>query len=128
MRFFIIVLLLPVIASGQSDIETAIRGGQILLTSLTALKMAKDDPYAKTVESVCIKNKLEDKITFTFSGKDDDGEDIVKELVIAKSDKECLYKLPKGIYTYVITLSDGTVYKKGEYKLENGDTITIKGD
>lgn len=128
MKFLILVLLLPAIARGQSDIETVIRGSQILLSSLTALKLAKDDPYEKNVTSVCVKNKLENKITFTFAGKDDQGDDIVKELVISKGGKECLYKLPKGIYTYSITLSDSTVYKKGEYRLENADIIVVKDE
>ena len=128
MKQFILALLLPALTYAQSDIETVIRGSEILLTGLTAIKLAKADPYDKTVANVCVKNKLEDKITFTLCGNTEDGDTINKELVIAKGGKECLFKLPKGIYTYVVALSDGIVYKKGEYDLQSGETIVVKNE
>ena len=121
-------VLLPCLLHAQSDLETVIRGSEILLTSLTALKLAKSDPYAKNIETVCVKNKLEDKITFVLTGKDEDDNEIKKELIIAKGGKECLLNIPKGIYTYEVLLSDETVHKKGEYKLDGPRTIVIKED
>ena len=49
-----------------------------------------------------------------------------KELVIQKDGKECFLELPKGIYTYEIILSNKEVFKKGEYKIEDEITITVK--
>ena len=128
MKCLVLALLIPAMSFGQSDLETAIRGSEILLTSLTAWKMAKSDPNAKIIGNVCVKNKLDSGITFTVTGKDDDDEEITKELVIAKGSKECIFNLPKGIYTYVVLLPDETVYKKGEYKIDGEMTIVIKGE
>ena len=122
------LLCAPVLASGQSDLETAIRGGELILTGLTAFRMAKSDPYGTLLQQVCVKNKFEGKITFQVTGKDQEGEDIVRELVIAPDGKECLFELPKGIYRYQVTLADETVAKKGEMKIEKEQTIVLKAD
>lgn len=126
MKNILLAAMLPCIMHGQSDLETVIRGSEILLTSLTALKLAKSDPYAKNIETVCVKNKLEDKITFVLTGKDEDENEIKKELIVAKGGKECLLDIPKGIYTYEVLLPDESIYKKGEYKLDGVKTIIIK--
>ena len=124
----LLAVLLPCVLHAQSDLETVIRGSEILLTGLTALKLAKADPYAKNIETVCVRNKLEEKITFVLVGKDEDENEIKKELIIAKGGKECLLNIPKGIYTYEVLLPDESVHKKGEYKLESAQTIVIKED
>lgn len=128
MKTLVWALLLPAMSFGQSDLETAIRGGEILLTGLTAFKLAKTDPHATTILTLCVKNKLEGKITYTIVGIDSEENEIRKELVIPKSGKECLYDLPKGVYTYEIQLEDGTIYKKAECKLDREDTIVLKED
>lgn len=128
MKTIVMALIMPWAMHAQSDLETIIRGSEILLTGLTAFKMAKSDPYAQTVESICVKNKLDEKITFALIGKDEEGEEVRRELVISKGGKECLLNIAKGIYTYEVLLPDETVYKKGEYKLTGNETIVIKGE
>jgi len=59
-------------------------------------------------------------------GKNEEGDEVKKELVIPKDGKECLLVLPKGIYTYEITLSNKEIYKKGEYKFDEDIVMTIK--
>ena len=123
------VLLIPIISFAQSDLQTAIKGGEMLLTGLSIFKTAKSSKSdSKVIESVCVKNKLVDKITFRIVGKNEEGDEIKKELVIQKDGKECLFVLPKGIYTYEVVLSNKEIYKKGEYKFEEEVIITIKDD
>ena len=113
----------------QSDIEKILKGGEILVNGLTILKNNKSETKntnSKVVESVCIKNKLTEKITFSFVGKDEEDNVVKKELVIQKDGKECVFELPKGIYTYEIILSNKEVFKKGEYKFNEEITITVK--
>jgi len=124
----LLAVFLPCMLHAQSDLETVIRGSEILLTSLTALKLAKSDPYAKNIETVCVRNKLEEKITFILVGKDEDENEIRKELIVAKGGKECMLNIPKGIYTYEVLMPDESVHKKGEYKLDGVQTIVIKED
>ncbi|MBF6642459.1 hypothetical protein IVB69_13290 [Flavobacterium sp. J49] len=132
MKFlFFLFLSLFLTSSGhaQSDLQTAIKGGEILLTGLSIFKTAKSGKSdSKIIESVCVKNKLVDKITFKIVGKDEQGDEIKKELVIQKDGKECLFILPKGIYTYEIILPNKEIYKKGEYKFNEEVVITIKDD
>lgn len=115
-------------AQAQADLQTVIRGGELLLNGLTILKIAKGDSNTSkaTLEQVCIKNKLTEKITFRITGKGEDGEEIKKELVVQNDGKECLLELPKGIYTYEVILSNKETYKKGEYRFEESMVITIK--
>lgn len=113
----------------QSDIDKVLKGGEIIVNGLSFLKSNKSETKStnsKIVESVCIKNKLSDKITYTMIGKDEEGEVVKKELVIQKDGKECVFDIPKGIYTYEIVLANKEVYKKGEYKFNEEVTITVK--
>lgn len=114
----------------QSDLQTVLKGGELLLSGLTVLKVAKSDSKSnsKVIESVCVKNKLVDKITFRIVGKNEEGDEIKKELVIQKDGKECLFILPKGIYTYEVVLPNKEIYKKGGYKFDEDVVITIKDD
>jgi hypothetical protein len=126
-----IVFLLPLFCFPQSDIDKVLKGGEIIVNGLSFLKGNKSNlssTSSKVVESVCIKNKLEDKITFSLVGKDEDGNPIKKELVIQKDGKECVFEIPKGIYTYEIVLANKEIYKKGEYKFNEEITITVKED
>jgi predicted ATPase len=121
-----IFLLLSVVSFAQSDIEKVLKGGEILVNGLSFFKGNKSSSNSKTIESLCVKNKLADKITFKIVGQDEDGTDLKKELVIQKDGKECFLELSKGIYTYEIILSNKEVFKKGEYKIDDEITITVK--
>ena len=115
----------------QSDVDKILKGGEIIVNGLSFLKKDKSEAKesnSKIIESVCIKNKLTDKITFIIRGKDAEDNTIKKEMVIQKDGKECVFELPKGIYTYEIVLANKEVYKKGEYKFNEEITITVKPD
>ena len=119
------------ISFSQSDVDKILKGGEIIVNGLSFLKKDKSEAKesnSKIIESVCIKNKLTDKITFIISGKDAEDNTIKKEMVIQKDGKECVFELPKGIYTYEIVLANKEVYKKGEYKFNEEITITVKSD
>lgn len=114
----------------QSDLDKVLKTGELLLGGISVFKVAKSDGKkdSKVIESVCVKNKLVDKITFRIVGKNEEGDEIKKELVVQKDGKECLFVLPKGIYTYEVVLPNKEIYKKGEYKFEEEVIITIKDD
>ena len=119
------------ISFSQSDVDKILKGGEIIINGLSFLKKDKSEAKetnSKVIESVCIKNKLTDKITFIIVGKDEEDNIIKKEMVIQKDGKECVFELPKGIYTYEIVLANKEVYKKGEYKFNEEITITVKPD
>ena len=119
------------ISFSQSDVDKILKGGEIIVNGLSFLKKDKSEAKesnSKIIESVCIKNKLTDKITFIIRGKDAEDNTIKKEMVIQKDGKECVFELPKGIYTYEIVLANKEVYKKGEYKFNEEITITVKPD
>ena len=119
------------ICIAQSDVDKILKGGEIIINGLSFLKKDKSEAKetnSKVIESVCIKNKLTDKITFIIVGKDEEDKTIKKEMVIQKDGKECVFELPKGIYTYEIVLANKEVYKKGEYKFNEEITITVKPD
>lgn len=119
---------MPISIYSQSNLETILKSGEIIVSGLSFIKGNKSHPNSKTIESVCIKNKLLDKITVKMVGKDEDGNEVKKELVIPKDGKECLIELPKGVYSYEIILANKETYKKGEYKFDDDITMTIKED
>ena len=128
-KFKMVLLIIPALCFAQSNLQTALKGGEILLIGLSVFKTTKGSKTdSKIIESVCVKNKLVDKITFRIVGKDEEGDEIKKELIIQKDGKECLFILPKGIYTYEVVLPNKEIYKKGEYKFDEDVIITIKED
>lgn len=129
-KIFIATFLLPMISFAQSDFDKVIKAGEVVLSGFTIFKTANSESKrdSKTISSVCIKNKLSDKITFKISGKDADGGDIKREMVVQNDGKECVFNIPKGIYSYEVDLANKDVYKKGEYKFEDDIVITIKKD
>jgi hypothetical protein len=112
----------------QTNIENILKSGEIIVNGLSIIKGTKSHTNSKTIESVCIKNKLSDKITVKISGKDNEGNEVKKELVIPNDGKECFLELPKGVYVYEVILSNKEVFKKGEYKFDDDDVITIKSN
>ncbi len=127
-RIMLLLLFISQLLFSQTDFNNFIKGGELLLSGLSVLKTSKSEAKkdSKIIESVCVKNKLTDRITFRIVGKNEEGDDVKKELVIPKEGKECLYGLPKGIYTYEIVLTNKEIYKKGEYKFEDDVVITVK--
>jgi predicted RNA binding protein with dsRBD fold (UPF0201 family) len=115
-------------------LETIIKGGELLVTGFSIFKTSKlTESKDKTVDSklvatVCVKNKLAEKITVKIEGKDSEGTKVTKELVVQNDGKECVFEIPKGIYTYEIILSTKEVFKKGEYKFEEEITIIVNKD
>lgn len=112
----------------QSDFEKTLQAGAILINGLSFIKGNKSKPDSKTVEFFCVKNKLTDKVTFKLVGKTDDGDEIKKELVIQNDGKECVYEIPKGVWSYEIILVNKETLKKGEFKLDDDITIVVKDD
>jgi hypothetical protein len=125
---FIATILLPMALFAQTDLSSVIKAGEVVLSGFTIFKSAKSDTNkdSKIVSSVCIKNKLEEKITLKMLGKDESGNEVKKELVVQNDGKECVFNIPKGIYTYEVTLSNKDIYKKGEYRFDDDVVITIK--
>lgn len=130
LKILIFTFFYSFISYSQSDFEKILKGGEILVNGLSFFKNNKSETKTNTknVESICVKNKLTDKITFSIVGQDEDGNIIKKELIIQKDGKECFLELPKGIYTYEIILSNKEIFKKGEYKFNEETTIMVKID
>ena len=124
-----VLLIIPMISNAQSDLNAIVRGSEILVGGLiTIFTSSKANPCSLTVESVCFKNKMTDKITLIITKQTAEGDEIKKELLIQKDSKECFYDLPKGVYSYEIILPNNELYKKGEYKFDEVKVITIKED
>ncbi|WP_333600456.1 hypothetical protein [Flavobacterium sp.] len=126
----VVLLVLPTMAVAQSDTINLIRGGELLFGGLITIFTSDKPEKANStiVESVCVKNKLTDKITFIITRQTEDGDEIRKELVIQKDSKEYFFELPKGVYTYEVILANNTVFKKGECRFVDKATLTINGD
>lgn len=126
----VLIFLVNSCAFGQADLGTVIKGGEVLVNGLTILLKSKSEKRqtSGSIESVCVKNKLSDKILFRLSGKDEEGKELIKELVIQKNGKECIFELKKDVYLYEIILPDNEVFKKGEYRFEEDILITVKPD
>ena len=127
---WLISVLIPICSIAQSDVNNFIKGGELVLSGLSIFKAAKSNPKSdsKVLDVLCVKNKLSTGITFKIVGQDAEGNDIKKELVVPKEGKECLFKVPKGIYLYEIVLDNKQVYRKGEYNFDDEITMTIKDD
>ncbi|KGO90424.1 hypothetical protein [Flavobacterium suncheonense] len=124
----LLLSLLSSVCFAQSDFDKILKGSEIVMAGLSVFKVAQSEPKKNTtaIESLCVKNKLEEKITFKITGKDAQDNEVKKELVIQNNGKECLYNLPKGIYTYEVILPNKEVYKKGEYKFDGEMLFTVK--
>ncbi len=130
-RIIIFLLIFSSSVYSQSDFDKTLKAGEVLVNGLSFFKNGKSETKSsdsKIVESVCIKNKLTEKITFSLTGKDEEGNVQKKELVIQKDGKECVFELSKGIYTYEIVLPNKEIFKKGEYKFNEEITITVKNE
>ena len=134
MRIKLLFLLLFSNLIQAQTLETIIKGGELLVTGFSIFKTSKlTESKDKAVDSkfvatVCVKNKLAEKIMVKLEGKDSEGTEIIKELVVQNDGKECVFEIPKGIYTYEIILSTKEVFKKGEYKFEEEITIIVNKD
>ena len=129
MRYLFLILLTSCLSYSQSDLEKVLKGGEIIVNGLLFLKKDKSEvkeSNSKIIESICVKNKLSEKITFIITGKDEEDNTIKKEMVIQNDGKECVFEIPKGIYTYEIVLTNKEIYKIGEYKFNDEITITVK--
>lgn len=126
--YLVVILLISALSWAQSDLDRVLKGGELLLGGLSFLKVVNSNPEKNStiIESVCVKNKLGEKITVKITGINSEGDTIKKELVIPKEEKECLLQLPKGIYQYEIILLNKEIYKKGEYNFDESTTITVK--
>jgi hypothetical protein len=124
-----IILFNSVKSYSQSDVDRILKGGEIIINGLTLLKKDKTQNKrfdAKIIESICVHNKIENKLTFIMTGKDENGIEIKKELVIQQSEKECVFEIPKGIYIYKIVLTNNEIFRQGEYQFEDELTIIVK--
>jgi len=129
--YYIVLFLFPYQVFSQSTFESALKAGELVMAGLSIFKLVKSDDSkkdAKLIESVCVKNRMTDKIVFTINGESFDGDKIKKELVIQADNKECFLQLPKGIYTYEVILPNKEVFKKGDYKFDDDVVIVIKKD
>lgn len=123
-----LILIIPLFSFSQSNLEKTIQAGGVIINGLSFLKGGKSDSDNKSAIMLCVKNKLEEKITFKIVGKDKEDNEIKKDLVIQIDGKECFLEIPKGIYTYEVVLTNKDIFKKGEYKFDDDINITIKKD
>lgn len=57
-----LLIFSTVFSFAQSDLQTAIKGGKLLLSGLSIIKTSKAENKSdrKVIESICVKNKLAD--------------------------------------------------------------------
>jgi hypothetical protein len=127
-KIIFLAIMLPWLIHAQSDFDKVLKASEIVLGGMSFLKLTSSKKDSKFIESLCVKNKMTDKITINFVGTNAQGDEIKKQLVIQKDAKECLLQLPKGIYTYEVLLANNDVFKKGEYKFDDDIVITVKKD
>ena len=122
------LIMLSSITFAQTDLENALKVGQVVLNGFSIFKLSGADKKSdsKSISSVCIKNRLQEKISFIITGKDAEGVAVVKEMVIQNDGKECVFNILKGIYTYEILLANKEQYKKGEYNFDDDVVIVVK--
>ena len=129
-KLFYILLIVHNISFAQSDFEKALKAGEVLVTGFSIFKSSsiakKSD--SKFITSVCIKNRMLEKISFIITGKDAEGVTVMKEMVIQNDGKECVFNILKGIYTYEILLANKDQFKKGEYNFDDDVIIVVKKD
>ena len=66
-KIFLIAIIFSNLLYSQSDVDKILKGGEIIVNGLSFLKKDKSEvkeTNSKIIESVCINNKLIDKITF----------------------------------------------------------------
>lgn len=111
---------------GQSDgFDKALKAGEILVNGLSVFKSGKsqtDNNNSKVRESLCVSNKLSQKITFKLFKEDTEE----KELIIPANHKECFHKLDRDIWVYSVIFPNGEIYKKGEYNAQDNDEIVLR--
>jgi hypothetical protein len=127
-KIILLAIMLPWLTYAQSDFDKVLKASEIVIGGMSFLKLTSTKKDSKFIESLCVKNKMTDKITINFVGINAQGDEIKKQLVIQKDAKECLLQLPKGIYTYEVLLANNDVFKKGEYKFDDDIVITVKKD
>lgn len=117
----------------QSNFEKILKGGELVITGINVynkLKVndnsSKKETTNELISSICVKNKIGEKITFKLFGKDKNNEEINKELIIQSNGKECLFEILKGIYSYEVILCNKDIFQKGEFNIEEEIDITIK--
>ncbi|MEC4048434.1 hypothetical protein OX284_003250 [Flavobacterium sp. SUN046] len=110
----------------QSDFEKVLKSGEVIVNGLSFFINNKSQSISKMIESICVKNELSERITFKMIGKDINGNEQIKELVITKDGKECMFNIQKGVWIYEIISANNEVFKKGEYKLDDTMVILVK--
>ncbi|ODS88944.1 MAG: hypothetical protein ABS44_06330 [Chryseobacterium sp. SCN 40-13] len=129
-KVILFILISQFFYSQISNLDRGIMIGNLVFEGYKALRGKGDsgkkepDPNAKTVESFCFRNKLDEKITVRVAGTIEE-EEIKKEFVIQKGEKECAYNVPKGVYSYEVVLSSKDIYQKGEYKVTEETQMTV---
>ncbi len=123
------LIMLPINTFAQSDFEKVLKVGEVMLNGFSIFKLSSGSTkklQGPNIPSVCIKNRLQEKISFIITGKDAEGVAVVKEMVIQNDGKECVFNILKGIYTYEILLANKEQYKKGEYNFDDDVVIVVK--
>ena len=117
-KIIILFFLLSNLTFPQSDLQTAIKGGEMLLSGLSIFKAAKSGKSdSKIIESACVKNKLVDKITFRIVGKNEEGDEIKKNSLSKKTVKNVSLYYPKAFIPTKFYYPTKKYTKKGNTSL-----------